>query len=31
MCTACHAAAHRRGNETDRAGARRKECPFTTK
>jgi len=25
LCTACHATAHRRGNETDRAGARCKE------
>jgi 5-methylcytosine-specific restriction endonuclease McrA len=31
VCTACHANAHHRGNETDRAGARRKDCSFTTK
>jgi len=31
LCTACHASAHRRGNETDRVGARRKESPSIAK
>ena len=28
LCTACHVSAHHRGNKTDLAGARRKECSF---
>jgi 5-methylcytosine-specific restriction endonuclease McrA len=31
LCSKCHDTAHRRGNETDRAGARRKESSFTAK
>ena len=31
LCSKCHDSAHRPGNETDRAGARRKESSFTAK